>query len=73
MNLYEFYLLTHRPNGAVHNYSIFEVYAKNKDEAQALAQTYISKYGYSNGHYQTVSKVRLVKPKEALAVQDRLW
>lgn len=57
MKLYSFYVLTHRKNGTVVSTTSWEVYAHNEKEAQALAETFKSKYSYSDGVYQTVSKV----------------
>ena len=66
MKLYTFYTLVHRKDGSVVSTSDWEVYAHNVEEAQALAQTFLSKRPYSVG-YQTVSKVTLVDDKEALS------
>lgn len=66
MKLYSFYVLIHRKDGSIVSTSDRQVYAHNVEEAQALAQSFLSKRPYSIG-YQTVSKVTLVDDKEALA------
>ena len=57
MKLYSFYTLIHRKDGSVVSTSYWEVYAHDEKEAQALAQTFLSKRPFSHGGYQTVSKV----------------